>query len=271
MTITFASSATTHRVARPANPLAKLLVTTPEVSIVLPAHNEQHNVQPLIEELHQSCSRLPNYEIIYVDDGSTDGTLAELSRLQSERFPDLRILSHAHSIGQSGALLSGVHAARGRLIVTLDADGQNPPAEIPAMVDIARVQVAGTHFCIAGYRHQRRDTRWKRYQSRLANAVRRTILQDKTPDTGCGLKVIPRDTWLQLPGFDHMHRFLPALIQRIGGSITIHPVAHRPRLHDQSKYGMLDRLGAGIMDIVGVLWLRHRTRATQVTELTAGH
>ena len=240
----------------------------PVISIVIPAHNEQHNVEPLIKEILDVRGKLPAAEIIYVDDGSTDQTLEELRRVRHEYMPDLRILSNQSSVGQSTAILTGVRSAKGRLIVTLDADGQNPPSDIPAMVAVALAQHPNSHFCIAGYRHQRQDTRWKKFQSRIANAVRRAILRDGTPDTGCALKIIPRETWLQLPGFDHMHRFLPALIQRIGGTVVVQKVSHRHRLYDESKYAMRDRVGAGIIDLVGMLWLGRRTRITQITEVT---
>ena len=240
---------------------------SPAVSIVIPAHNEQHNVELLIREIQDVRGQIPNAEIIYVDDGSTDQTLAELRRMKREFMPDLRIICHKGSVGQSTAILSGVRAARGQMIVTLDADGQNPPSDIPVMVEMALAQPPGSHYCIAGHRFQRQDTRWKKVQSRIANAIRRAILRDGTPDTGCALKVIPRETWLQLPCFDHMHRFLPALIQRVGGRIIVQKVSHRPRQHDESKYAMRDRIGAGIVDLAGMLWLGRRTRLTQVSEL----
>ncbi len=241
--------------------------TSPIVSIVIPAHNEQHNMEPLVRELHDVRGHLPDSEIIFVDDGSTDQTLTELRRMKRECIADLRIIRHNSSVGQSTAILSGIRAARGQLIVTLDADGQNPPSDIPVMVNLALAQPSGSHFCIAGHRFQRQDTRWKKVQSRIANAIRRAILRDGTPDTGCALKVIPRETWLRLPCFDHMHRFLPALIQRVGGQIIVQKVSHRPRQHDESKYAMSDRLGAGIVDLAGMLWLGRRTRLTQVSEL----
>ena len=240
---------------------------SPIISIVIPAHNEQHNIELLVRELQDVRGQLPNAEFIYVDDGSTDQTLAELRRVKQEIMPDLRIVHHTESVGQSTAILSGVRAARGQLIVTLDADGQNPPSDIPVMVNLALTQPPDSHFCIAGHRFQRQDTRWKKLQSRIANAIRRAILRDGTPDTGCALKVIPRETWLQLPCFDHMHRFLPALIQRVGGRIIVQKVSHRPRQHDESKYAMRDRIGAGIVDLAGMLWLGRRTRLTHVSEM----
>ena len=239
----------------------------PAISIVIPARNEQNNIEFLINELLDIEDQLPPFEIIYIDDGSTDQTLAELSRVKREHLPTLRILCNQTSVGQSTAILTGVRAARGRLIVTLDADGQNPPSDIPAMVKVALAQPDNTHFCIAGHRHQRQDAHWRKFQSCVANAVRRAILRDGIPDTGCALKVIPRHTWLQLPGFDHMHRFLPALIQRIGGEVVVQHVSHRQRQHDESKYAMRDRLFAGIIDLIGMLWLGRRTKFTAVSEI----
>lgn len=188
--------------------------------------------------------------------------------MKRESIPQLRIIQHTRSTGQSAAIVSGVRAARGHLIVTLDADGQNPPSDIPSMVALAQAQPADKHFCIAGHRHERQDTRWKKLQSRIANAVRQAILRDGTPDTGCALKVIPRQTWLQLPGFNHMHRFLPALIQHAGGDVVVQKVSHRARQYDESKYAMRNRVGAGLIDMAGVLWLGYRTRVTQVKELS---
>ena len=237
----------------------------PVVSIVVPAKDEQDNIQPLLSELIAIRSQIPPSEIIYVDDASLDNTLAELWRARAEFIPDLIILSHEQSIGQSMALMSGVRAARGQLIVTLDADGQNVPGDIPCMVSLALQEPEDQAFCIIGYRKQRKDTRWKKFQSRIANRVRQAILRDDTPDTGCALKVIPRNTWLQLPAFDHMHRFMPALVQQMGGQVRVREVRHRQRLSGRSKYGMLDRLGSGLVDLLGVVWLRRRTQITRVT------
>lgn len=236
-------------------------------SIVIPAKNECQNVEPLVGEIYACLDHSYDFEIIFIDDGSDDGTLDEIQRLKSSTYPALRALSHKHSVGQSTAIFNGVKAAKGNLIVTMDADGQNDPANIPHMLELSEHEPDGSHYCIAGYRKNRQDTAWKVLQSRVANAVRSRLLRDGTPDTGCGLKLIPRNTFLQLPYFDHMHRFIPALVKRMGGKVVIDEVNHRPRLHESSKYGMLDRLFTGIVDLIGVMWLLRRDRHTEATEL----
>ncbi|MFC4656355.1 glycosyltransferase family 2 protein [Rheinheimera marina] len=234
-----------------------------DISVVIPAKNEQGNIQPLVEELVQALQQ-QNFEIIYVDDGSEDGTVATLQTLAKGPFPQLRVIRHKKSCGQSTAVWTGVNQARGRWIVTLDADGQNDPADIPALLQQAAAFSEGQHFCIAGYRKKRKDTAWKRLQSRIANAVRSRLLQDNTPDTGCGLKLLPRTTYLQLPYFDHMHRFLPALVRRLGGQIVVVEVNHRDRQHGQSNYTMLGRLGVGLVDMAGVMWLQRRSKKAEL-------
>lgn len=241
----------------------------PELAVVVPARDERNNIAPLVAEIRAALDGALPYEIVYVDDGSTDGTLAELARVRDAGASMLRILRHERSHGQSLATLAGVRAARAPLIATLDADGQNVPADIPGLLALARRQPPGAHWCIAGHRTTRRDTRWKRFQSRVANRVRAAILQDATPDTGCGLKLMPRDTWLLLPGFDHMHRFLPALVRRIGGEVLVRPVSHRPRTADASKYGMWDRLLPGLVDLLGMLWLGRRLKRADAIEVDA--
>lgn len=230
------------------------------VSVLIPAKNETNNLKPLIEEV---CAALADeaYEIIVVDDGSTDATLHELQQIKNNGLSTLRILCHERSLGQSTSLYHAALAARGQWLATLDGDGQNDPADIPGMLQLVR----GGHGpvdvqLVAGHRVNRRDTASKRWASRFANGLRRRMLNDATPDTGCGLKLIERAAFLRLPYFDHMHRFLPALIQRHNGRMIVHPVNHRPRTAGVSKYGNLDRALVGILDLVGVWWLIKRTR-----------
>lgn len=242
------------------------------ISVVIPAKNEEENLKPLIEEIYQSLHALPHFEIVYVDDGSTDNTYQNLLYLKKHGFDKLRVFRHKRSVGQSTAIWTGVNYADGELIVTLDADGQNDPADIPLLLEEAAQFPLGSHFCIAGYRKNRKDTAWKRFQSQIANGVRRKVLGDDTPDTGCGLKVFPKQTYLCLPYFEHMHRFLPALIRRQGGSIRIVEVNHRDRKFGRSKYNMLGRLGVGLIDMAGVYWLQKRNKLKDVIlEREASH
>jgi dolichol-phosphate mannosyltransferase len=237
-----------------------------QLSIVVPVRNEQDNVLPLIEEIHAALDGRAEFEVVYVDDGSSDATPARLAEAM-QRYPRLRVLRHRESCGQSTALMTGFRAARGEWIATLDGDGQNDPADIPKLV-AARDGAAGTNLkLVAGYRRKRQDNWLKRVSSRVANGVRSRMLGDATPDTGCGLKLIERDACLALPYFDHMHRFLPALIQRGGGATISVEVNHRPRTRGVSNYGMFDRLWVGIVDLFGVMWLNRRARRPAVTEL----
>jgi dolichol-phosphate mannosyltransferase len=229
----------------------------PLVSVVVPVRNEAPNVAPLVAEIEAALAGLP-HEIIYVDDGSTDETAAAL-REAARSLPEgvrLRSLRHRKSCGQSAAIATGVRAARGEWIATLDGDGQNDPADIPRL--LRRAQAEGGAVLVAGHRVARRDSPTKRWTSRVANAVRARLLGDATPDTGCGLKVFPRALFLDLPRFDHMHRFLPALVLRAGGRVVSEPVNHRPRLRGRSNYGTLDRLAVSLFDLVGMAWLQRR-------------
>ena len=228
-----------------------------DLSVVIPVKNEAGNIAPLVAEITRALDGCALYEIIYVDDGSTDATAAEIRRSQAS-VPQLRLLRHAQSCGQSAAIRSAVRAARGRWIATLDGDGQNDPADIPALWRIAEASTPTPPLLIAGRRAHRQDSWSKRQASRIANAVRRRLLRDDTLDTGCGLKLFPRALFLDLPYFDHMHRFLPALVLREGGIVRSVPVNHRERQRGTSKYGVLDRLGVGIADLAGVFWLRRR-------------
>jgi dolichol-phosphate mannosyltransferase len=234
----------------------------PQVSVVIPVRNEVGNIEPLLGEIEQALAAGPPFEVIYVDDGSSDGTGAEVERLRPSR-PWLRLLRHAGSCGKSVALRSGVKAARAPVVVIIDGDGQNDPAMIPKLV---AALAAGGPRCglVAGQRLRRNDTRFKRVQSRLANAIRASILKDETRDTNCGLKCFPRNLFLDLPFFDGLHRFLPALVRREGYSVALVDVVDRPRLSGVSNYGFFDRLWVGIWDLVGVNWLigRYKMRPT---------
>jgi dolichol-phosphate mannosyltransferase len=228
------------------------------LSVVVPVKNEAENISPLVAEIRGALAGGPAYEILYIDDGSTDSTAA---RLREMAGPDLRVLTHMRSCGQSAALRTGVRHARGRLIATLDGDGQNDPADVPRLVSIfLNPASAPTVGMIAGQRVKRRDSTVKRWSSRIANGVRAWMLRDDTPDTGCGLKVFSREAFLALPYFDHIHRFLPALMRREGFAVGLEPVNHRPRLRGRSKYGVNNRLWVGIVDLFGVYWLQRRMR-----------
>jgi glycosyltransferase involved in cell wall biosynthesis len=236
------------------------------ISVVIPAKNEADNIEPLVIEILANLDQSLSFEIIYVDDGSTDHTAQKVMQMASA-FPDkIRLLQHSVSVGQSTAIYSAVSRAKGNVIVTLDADGQNNPADIFKLLDRAATFAHGSDYCICGYRKARKDTAWKRLQSKVANRVRSSLLHDDTPDTGCGLKVFPRATFMKLPYFDHMHRYLPALIKRTGGNIEIVEVSHRERQHGMSKYGMWGRLFAGLIDMLGVMWLQHRTKMPRIQE-----
>lgn len=240
-----------------------------ELSLVIPVHNEAENLEPLLTEIEQALGREYDYEIIYVDDGSTDDTLPRLRALAATHSR-LRVLHHRRCCGQSTALLTGVRAAKAPTIATLDGDGQNDPADIPRLQTALEQGAAdGTLAMVAGYRAKRRDTSWRRFSSKVANGVRAFLLRDATPDTGCGLKVFRRETFLALPYFDHMHRFLPALVQRAGGSVVSVDVNHRPRLAGTSKYGTWHRLWVGLVDLFGVIWLQRRARIPMVEEVDA--
>jgi dolichol-phosphate mannosyltransferase len=234
-----------------------------ELSVVVPAFNEAGNVGRLVDETAAALrGRIP-FEMVFVDDGSKDGTLAELRDAQ-RRHPELRVLSHERQSGQSTAIRTGVKAARGAWIATLDGDGQNDPADIPKLLAerAARPDVK----CFAGWRVTRRDDAGKRFSSKVANAVRSRLLRDATPDTGCGLKLFEREAFLELPYFDHMHRYIPALMQRSGWATVSVPVGHRPRGAGASKYTNFGRLLVAFADLRGVAWLIRRSRRTAVRE-----
>lgn len=237
------------------------------VSIVVPVRNEAGNVGPLVAEIAAALDRRWSYEIIYVDDGSTDATAERITAAMRER-PNLRQIRHATSSGQSAAVRSGVRAARGAIVATLDGDGQNNPAFLPDL--IAAIEDGGDRIgLVAGQRVGRKDTGFKKLQSRVANGVRKAILRDGTRDTGCGLKAFRREMFLMMPYFDGLHRFLPALVHREGYEIAYVDVIDRPRHSGVSNYGFFDRLWIGIMDLAGVWWLIRRKKPTPVaTEIT---
>src|SRR5882672_4321315 len=238
----------------------------PTVSVVVPVRNEAGNIAPLVEEIASALARRA-FEIVYVNDGSSDGTQAELAALTRAR-PYVRQIKHAVSCGQSAAIRSGVAAARASVVATLDGDGQNDPKFLPILIDALERGGAGVGL-VAGQRVGRKATGFKKFQSRIANAVRGAVLRDGTRDTGCGLKAFRRDVFLALPYFDGLHRFLPALIRRDGFDVVYVDVVDRNRRHGVSNYGMWDRLWIGILDLAGVWWLvRRRKRVPQVSEVS---
>lgn len=237
----------------------------PAVSVVVPVRNEAGNIAPLVAEIAAALDGQWRFEVVYVNDGSSDGTEAELKRLMG-LHPFLRRVRHKQSCGQSCAVRSGVAATRAPLVVTLDGDGQNDPAFIPAMVR-ALEGGAPRVGLIAGQRKGRKASGFKKLQSRIANAVRGAVLRDGTRDTGCGLKAFRRDVFMSLPYFDGLHRFLPALVRREGYTIGYVDVVDRPRGAGVSNYGMWDRLWVGIMDLAGVWWLiRRKKRIPEISE-----
>jgi len=238
----------------------------PAVSVVVPVRNEADNVRPLTEEIAAALNGRWSFELIFVNDGSTDGTEAALNALKAER-PWLRQVKHASSCGQSAAVRSGVAAARGPFVATLDGDGQNDPSFVPALLHA--IEQGGARVgLVAGQRVGRRSGAYKKFQSRIANGVRNAILRDGARDSVCGLKVFRRDAYLALPYFDGLHRFLPALFIRDGHAIAFVDVIDRPRRHGVSNYGMWDRLWVGIVDLAGVRWLiRRRKKVPQVSEV----
>ena len=245
-----------------------MVETAPALTVVVPVRNESGNVAPLVAEIEAALAGRMAFEIVYVDDGSTDATGAELAELRVTRR-HLRVVRHAESCGQSAAVRTGVRAARAPVVVTMDGDGQNDPAFLPAMYEALQAAGPGCGL-VQGQRVGRKDTGFKRFQSKVANGVRGAILQDGTRDTGCGLKMFRREAWLALPYFDAVHRFTPALMKREGFSIAHVDVKDRPRGAGVSKYGFFDRLWVGVVDLAGVRWMiKRRKRVPQASEVPA--
>ncbi len=238
---------------------------TPRVSVVVPVRNEAGNLAPLIGEIETALASHMPFEILYINDGSSDTTASELARL-CESHPHLRVRTHVHSCGQSAAVRTGVRAARAPVIVTMDGDGQNNPAFLP--VFLQALEAAGPRCgLVQGQRVGRQDTGFKKFQSRVANGVRARLLKDGTRDTGCGFKCFRREAWLALPYFDALHRFTPALMRREGFEIAYVDITDRARLSGVSNYRFLDRLWVGIIDLIGVRWLiARRKNIPQVRE-----
>ena len=251
-----------HAAPEPAVPRTPTLPAL-TLSVVVPVRNEGSNILPLVAEIRQALAAVA-HEIVYVDDGSSDDTAARLR--EAAAAGPFVARRHRAGCGQSAAVVTGVRAAGGEWIATLDGDGQNDPADIPALLARALAE-DGACVLVAGNRTLRRDGWVKRRTSGVANRVRAALLRDATPDSGCGLKVFRRDAFLALPHFDHMHRYLPALFIRAGGRVVSVPVNHRPRVRGRSKYGTLDRLWVGLFDLVGMCWLQRRGARPDVEAL----
>jgi len=235
----------------------------PELSLVIPVYNERESLPRLLDEIAAALRPArPAYEILAVDDGSTDGSREELRRLRAGH-PELRLVGFADNAGQSAAFAAGFRAARGKVIVTLDADLQNDPADIPGLV--AELERRGT-AAVVGYRPARRDTAWKRLQSRIANGVRNRLTAETIRDTGCSLKAFRADAVRDLPWFTGMHRFLPTLVRMRGGTVAEVPVRHRPRVFGASKYGMWNRVFRALADALAVRWMQHRVLRYRIDE-----
>lgn len=236
------------------------------LSVVVPMYNEVENAAPLVTEIKQALQTQVPLEIIIVDDGSQDGTYEQLVTLQKD-IPELRIVRHKKNFGQSAGIYTGVKAAQYPWIATLDGDGQNDPADIPVLIaELNAYSDNKQSLLLVGNRNKRNDSPVRLLSSRIANNVRKSLLRDDCPDTGCGLKLFPRQAFLQIPHFNHLHRFLPALFKRAGGHVLNIPVNHRPRTRGQSKYGVMNRLWVGIVDLFGVVWLIRRPCAPQVDD-----
>ena len=239
----------------------------PVLSVIVPIHNEEQNIVSLAQEISDTLVSLGSHEIIFVDDGSTDNSYQVLIKLTNS-ISEFRALQHTGRQGQSAAIYSGVSAAKAQLIATLDGDGQNDPADIPTLVAAYYSQSDKEgRLMVVGWRKGRKDNWSKRISSRIANSIRSKLLSDSTPDTGCGLKIFRREDFLSFPAFNHMHRFMPALMLRNGGRVTSLVVNHRPRLHGKSHYGILYRIWIGFVDLLGVTWLNRRKFNVEIREI----
>ncbi|MCB1682144.1 MAG: glycosyltransferase family 2 protein [Rhodospirillales bacterium] len=228
------------------------------ISVIIPVHNERDNIEPLLREIQQASADAPISEVIYIDDSSTDDTLNILKK-QKENFPFLRVIRHSVRSGQSAAFMTGARAAGNGILVFMDGDGQNDPKDIAKLFAAYESSDKDkSKIMIAGQRQKRQDNAVRRISSRLANKIRSSLLKDKTRDTGCSLKMINRENYVRLPFFNHMHRFLPALLIRDHVEIIHVDVSHRPRQAGTSKYGFWNRFWVGILDLLGVKWLMMR-------------
>jgi dolichol-phosphate mannosyltransferase len=232
----------------------------PEFSVVSPVRNEADNVDALVQEISQALAGRA-FEIIFVDDSSTDDTRARLFAMK-DKVPNLRVIGHRKNAGQSRAVRTGVLAARSSIVVTLDGDGQNDPADIGGLLSqLNRPDAPNDLALVQGRRDRRVDSGWKKFGSRFANNIRRSMLKDRNADSGCGMRAFKREVYLQLPYFDHMHRYLPALMQSDGYMVEERAVGHRARRHGRSNYTNFGRLADAMSDMRGVMWLRKRRKS----------
>lgn len=238
----------------------------PEFSVVSPVRNEAENVESLVREISQALAGRA-FEIIFVDDSSQDDTRARLFALK-DKIPNLRVIGHRKNAGQSRAVRTGVLAARSPIVLTLDGDGQNDPADLPGLLSqLNWADAPGDLALVQGRRDKRIDSGWKKFGSRFANNIRRSMLKDSNTDSGCGMRAFKRDAYLQIPYFDHMHRYLPALMQSEGFMVEERAVGHRARQHGQSNYTNFGRLADAVSDMRGVMWLRKRRRPGGTDEI----
>ncbi len=237
--------------------MAQTPTPPPQISVVVPVFDEEGAAPDLAREIAAAFEGR-NYEMIFVDDRSRDATLAVMTAMKAE-FPTLRVLSHRKNSGQSRSIRTGILAARGEVILTLDGDGQNDPADGPILVD-ALLAGPPELALVGGERVKRQDSQAKKIASRFGNGVRKRLLKDTANDTGCGLKAFRREAFLRLPYFDHIHRYIPALMLREGYEVDFRAVNHRHRQTGQSKYTNFGRLMASVSDLLGVMWLQTRAR-----------